>query len=424
MLCGPYRIPVVDFQARSVLTNLAPGGAVRGPGRAEASAVLERSMDRLAREVGLDPVEVRRRNLIAPDCYPHETATGVHYDAGDLPLLVDEVLARGDYTGWRARQRECRARGGGALLGVGVAVVVDSSAWFSRRQAAIVAITDRGVVEVRSATASAGQQHEVVLRAVADDVLGIGTECIVVVEGDTDRTPPSDGSMGSRSTQLAGTATRLAAEEVLVRARRLAADVLEAAEGDLETRGAAFHVRGVPARAVTFAELGARARDGELEAMCVYEQSDAAYPSAAHLSVVELDPETGRVTPVRHVAVTDCGRVVDPAGAEGQVVGASVQGIAQALFERVTYSYDGTPLATTLAEYLVPSAAEVCAVEAHFVVTPSPRNPLGAKGVGEIGMLAAPVAVQSAVLDALAPFGVDHLDLPCSPEAVWRALHP
>jgi carbon-monoxide dehydrogenase large subunit len=230
--------------------------------------------------------------------------------------------------------------------------------------------------------------------------------------------------MGSRSTQLAGTASRRAAEEVLVRARRMAAELLEAAEEDVERRGDSFHVRGVPARGVTFAELARRAHDDgeELGAMCVFDQPDAAYPSAAHLSVVEIDPETGRVVPVRHVAVTDCGCVVDPPGAEGQVIGATVQGIAQALFERVAHAEDGTPRATSLAEYLVPSAAEVPPVEAHFVATPSPRNPLGAKGVGEIGMLAAPAAVHGAVLDALAPYGVHHLDLPCTPESVWRAL--
>ena len=422
MLCGPYRIPAVEFRARSVLTNVASGGAVRGPGRAEAVALLERSMDRLAAALAIDPVEVRRRNLIGPGEYPYETATGVHYDSGDLPRLLDAVLRHGDYAGWRARQRERRASGNGALLGVGVAVVVDSSAWFSRRQAASAAIVEGGIVELRSATASSGQQHEVALRAVADELLGVGAERIAVVEGDTDRTAPSDGSVGSRSTQLAGTATRLAVEEVLTRARRLAADVLEAAEDDLERHGDSFHVRGVPARAVTFAELAARADDGELDATCVFEQADAAYPSAAHLSVVEVDPETGRVVPLRHVAVTDCGCVVDPPGAEGQVVGASVQGIAQALYERVVHADDGTPLAANLAEYLVPSAAEMPAIEAHFVPTPSPRNPLGAKGVGEIGMVAAPAAVHGAVLDALAPYGVDHLDLPCTPESVWRAL--
>ena len=337
MAGGPYRVPVIEFTARSVMTNLAPTGAYRGPGRAEATALLERTMDLLAAELGIDPVEVRRRNLISSDEYPYATATGLHYDSGDYARLLDTALERGDYDGWRARQQERRARRDGRLLGIGVSVVVDSTAWFSRRQAATVEITGDGVVEVRSVTASAGQQHEIALRAIVDGVLPVGVERIDVIEGDTGRAPASDGSMGSRSTQLAGTAARLAAEQVLAKARRVAASVLEAAEEDLVFLDGAFSVRGVPARGVGLAELAIHAReldegadDGEvgLVATCVFDQPDAAYPSAAHLSVVEVDPETGRVTPIRHVAVTDCGCVVDPPGAEGQVVGASVQGIA------------------------------------------------------------------------------------------------
>ena len=266
----------------------------------------------------------------------------------------------------------------------------------------------------------------------------MGPGRIEVIEADTACTPEGDGTMGSRSTQLAGTAVRRAAEVVLAKARRAAAQLLEAAEDDVVFHDGALGVRGVPARTVTLGELAARARvgsfdagsdpDGDggetagLTARCVFEQSDAAYPSAAHLSVVEVDPQAGRVVPVRHVAVTDCGRVIDPVSAEGQVVGATVQGIAQALAEHAQHADDGTPLATSLAEYLVPSAAEVPSIETYWVSTPTPRNPLGAKGVGEIGMLAAPAAVHNAAVDAVAHLGVRHLDLPCTPETVWRAI--
>ena len=262
MAGGPYRIPAIEFTARSVMTNLAPTGAYRGPGRAEATALLERSMDLLAAELDIDPVEVRRRNLITTDEYPYATATGLHYDSGDYTRLLDTVLERGDYDGWRARQRERRDRGdarAGPLLGVGLSVVVDSTAWFSRRQAATVEITEAGDVEVRSATASAGQQHEIALRAVVDGVLPVGADRIHVVEGDTGRAPASDGSMGSRSTQLAGTAARLAAAEVLAKARRVAATMLEAAEDDLVLLDGAFSVRGVPARGVGLSEVAIRA---------------------------------------------------------------------------------------------------------------------------------------------------------------------
>ena len=430
MACGPYRIAAVDFTARSVLTNLAPAGAYRGPGRAEATSLLERSMDMLAAELGLDPVELRRRNLIASDEYPYTTPTGLHYDSGDYGLLLDTLVERGGYDGWRERQAELRAQGSTTLLGIGVSVVVDSTAWFARRQAASVAITDRGTVEVRSATASAGQQHEVMLATLVTEVLPVARELIEVVEADTDRSPASDGSMGSRSTQLAGTAVRQAAEIVATAARRVAAHVLEAAEDDVVFHDDALIVRGVPARRGRARRVGgprgglgtSDRRDEALEALCVFDQPDAAYPSAAHLSVVEVDTETGRVVPVRHVAVTDCGRVVDEPAASGQVVGAAVQGIAQVLSERATHTADGVPLATSLAEYLVPSAAEVPAIETHWVATPSPRNPLGAKGVGEIGMIAAPAAVHNAVVDALSPLGIRHLDVPCTPEVVWRAV--
>ena len=218
-------------------------------------------MDLLAAELDIDPVEVRRRNLITTDEYPYATATGLHYDSGDYTRLLDTVLERGDYDGWRARQRERRDRGdarAGPLLGVGLSVVVDSTAWFSRRQAATVEITEAGDVEVRSATASAGQQHEIALRTVVDGVLPVGADRIDVVEGDTGRAPASDGSMGSRSTQLAGTAARLAAAEVLAKARRVAATMLEAAEDDLVLLDGAFSVRGVPAR-VGLSEVAIRA---------------------------------------------------------------------------------------------------------------------------------------------------------------------
>ncbi len=424
MACGPYRIPAVDFTARSVMTNLAPTGAYRGPGRAEATALLERSMDALAAAIGVDPVVVRRRNLVGAGEYPYTTPTGLHYDSGDYARLLDVLLERAGYDALRAQQRARRAQADTTLLGIGVAVVVDSTAWFARRQAASVEITAAGVVEVRSATASAGQRHDVMLATLVGEVLPAGRDHIEVVEADTDHTPAGDGTMGSRSTQLAGTAARQAAEVVAERARRVAAQVLEAAVDDVVFHDGALIVRGVPARRLSLADVASRAREvGEpLAANCVFDQPDAAYPSAAHLSVVEIDRETGRVTPVRHVAVTDCGRVVDPVSAGGQVVGASVQGIAQALSERAAHAEDGTPLATSLAEYLVPSAAEVPAIETWWVSTPSPRNPLGAKGVGEIGMIAAPAAVHNAVLDALAPLGVGHLDVPCTPEAVWRAL--
>jgi aerobic carbon-monoxide dehydrogenase large subunit len=232
--------------------------------------------------------------------------------------------------------------------------------------------------------------------------------------------PAGAGTSGSRSLQLAGSAVRGACEDVLVQARGVVADLLEAAVEDVVVAGAGLGVRGVPSAFVPWREVAASHR---LEARCVFDQEHPTYPSAAHLAAVEVDPETGTVTPVRLVSVTSCGRVVDPPGATGQVVGATAQGVGQVLFEEVSYDGTGVPRGSSFAEYLVPSAAEVPAIEASFASSPAALNPLGAKGVGEIGMLGAPAALHGAVLDALAPYGVEELELPCTPERVWRAIH-
>ncbi|HEY1280124.1 MAG TPA: molybdopterin cofactor-binding domain-containing protein, partial [Acidimicrobiales bacterium] len=281
-----------------------------------------------------------------------------------------------------------------------------------------------GTVVVTVATASAGQEHGVALAALVAEVLPVDSHDVVVVEGDTDLLDTGGGTSGSRSVQLAGVAVQRAATDVAAAARRLTARLLEAAEDDIVlVPGAGFGVRGVPASVVTLARLVAEAgAEAELEASCLYEQSEPTHPAAAHLSVVEIDVETGGVRVLRHIAVTDAGRIVDPSGARGQVEGAVVQGIAQALFEEMSYDADGNPLTTSLAEYLVPSAAEVPAIEAVLVESVSPINALGAKGIGEIGMVGAPGAVQNAVVDALSHLGVRHIDMPCTPEKVWRAI--
>jgi carbon-monoxide dehydrogenase large subunit len=427
MACGPYRVPAVEIEARSVLTNRAPTGAYRGPGRAEASALLERCMDLLAVELGLDPVEVRRRNLLRPDELPRASVTGAVYESSDYHKAVDALLERADYCELRAEQARRRSAGG-PLLGIGLATVLDSTAWAARSESVSVFVRPDGVVEVVTGTVSAGQEHAVAFAELVRRHLPVDLSDIVVVEGDTGRAPTGDGSNGSRSIQIAGTAVLRAAEEVAVKCRRLAASILEAAEDDVVAYpGRGFGVRGVPSSVRSLAELAgaltAGPSDGaELAARCLFEQVEPTHPSAAHLAVVEVDTETGKVVHVRHVAVTDSGEVMDPPSAEGQVIGATVQGAAQALYEHAAYDEHANPLATTLAEYLVPSAADVPPIECHHVVNRSARNALGAKGIGEIGMLAGPVAVQNAVIDALSHLGVRHIDMPCTPEKVWQAI--
>jgi carbon-monoxide dehydrogenase large subunit len=424
MASGPYRIPAVEFSARAVFTNRTPTTAYRGPGRSEAAIVLERGLDVLAAELDLDPVDLRRRNLLRPDEFPYHTPTGMTYDSGDYGQLLDLLVTHADYAGLRAEQARRRATGG-PLLGIGVATVVDSTAWASRSEGARVHVEADGTVVVTVATASAGQEHGVALAALVAEVLPVEPIDVVVVEGDTDLLDAGGGTSGSRSVQLAGVAVHRAASDVATAARRLTAQLLEAAEDDIVlVPGAGFGVRGVPASMVTLARLAAMTgAEAELEASCLYEQSDPTHPAAAHLSVVEVDAETGRVGVRRHVAVTDAGRIVDPPAARGQVEGAVVQGIAQALFEEMSYDAEGNPLTTSLAEYLVPSAAEVPVIEAVLVESVSPINSLGAKGIGEIGMVGAPGAVQNAVVDALSHLGVRHIDMPCTPEKVWRAIN-
>ena len=418
MLCGPYRLPSVRFRGLSVLTTRCPVGAYRGPGRSESTAVLERAMDLLAAKVGIDPVDVRRRNLLTPGELPTVSAGGAHYDDGDYPAVLDTLVERARYATLRDEQRQRRASNSRVLLGVGVASVLDSSAWFARSDDAWVGVTERGTVRVVAGTASAGQEHAAAFAAIVARVLPVSPGDVEVVEGDTALAGGS-GSSGSRTAQVVGSAVHLAATQVLDRARQLAADRLEAAVEDIVCADGGFGVRGVPARLVPLAEL---AEKGDLDARCSYDQPNPTYPAGAHLAAVEVDRETGEVRVRQHVAITDCGFVVDHPGAHGQVVGASAQGVAQVLFEEATYDGDANPLTSNLAEYLLPSAAEQPPFDATFISSPSAVNPLGARGVGEIGMVGAPAAVWNAVIDALSHLGVEHIDLPCTPERVWRAL--
>jgi carbon-monoxide dehydrogenase large subunit len=422
--CGPYRVRAVAFEARSVTTNRAPTGAYRGPGRSEAAMVLERTLDALARELGVDPVAVRRANLLGPAELPRVTPTGAHLDEGDYPHVLDVLLRVSRYDELRAEQRRRRAAGATRVLGLGLATVVDSSAWFHRVESATVRLEPDGRVTVVAATVSAGQDQAAAYARLAAAPLGIDPTAVTVVEGDTDVVAPGGGSVGSRSVQLAGSAVLRAAEEVAAGVRRTAAALLEAAEEDVVLADGRAGVRGVPARTLALAAVARHAASdgaGAPTARCTFEQDDATYTFTAHLAVVEVDVETGAVTPQHHHAVTDCGRVVDPPGAAGQVVGACAQGIAQALLEELVHD-GGTPRNASLAEYGVPSAAEVPPITATFVATPTSRNPLGAKGVGECGMVAAPAATYNAVVDALAHLGVREVALPCTPHHVWTAI--
>ncbi len=424
MAPGVYRIPVVGHDGAAVLTNTAPVGAYRGAGRPEAAAMIERIVDMAADELGIDPAELRRRNFIRPDEFPYSTPAGQTYDVGDYDAALTEALRIAGYDALLAEQAERRARGDRTLLGIGLCTYVEITAQ-GGGDFGEVAIDAQGDVTVKAGTSAHGQGHATAYSQIVAGELGIPIERITFVQSDTALVPRGNGTGGSRSLQIAGSAVLEASRLVLDRARQIAADMLEAAPEDvvLGERGA-FSVAGVPARALEWGEIAAQAAaDGEpLTAEYDFTAKGATFPFGAHVAVVEIDADTGRVELRRHVAVDDCGRIVNPMLVDGQVHGGLASGISQALYEEFVYDADGNPLTSTFAEYAIPSAAEFGAWDVAHTETPTPMNPLGAKGIGESATVGSTPAVQNAVVDALSHLGVRHLDMPLAPERVWRAI--
>jgi len=427
VLTGPYAIEHVQAEVVEVYTHRTPTGAYRGAGRPEATFSLERLMDLVAAELGLDPVAVRRRNLLRKSAFPYRTPTGARYDSGDYHRALRVLLERADYAGLRREQRRERARG--RLLGIGLSCYVEvcTFGWETAR----VRVAPDGSAVVFTGTSPHGQGGATGLAQIVADRLGIPLEHVQVVHGDTLLVPSGMGTSGSRTLVVGGSAALRAADKVRRKMLRIASYLLEASPRDLELREGQFKVRGATDRAVTVAEVAQAAYQPhrlpkglspglEEEGSFVVEQATA--PFGAHLCVVEVDPETGHVRVLRYVSVDDCGVVINPLLVEGQIQGGVVQALGQALLEEMVYDSGGQPLASTLAEYAVPRAVHAPAVEMHRTVTPSPTNPLGAKGVGEAGTIGATPAFVNAVVDALRPLGVRHLDTPLWPERVWRAV--
>lgn len=425
MLTGTYDIPNATIEAVSVVTNTVPLVAYRGAGRPEAAAAIERAMDLVAAELGLDPAEVRRRNLVAADRFPFTTVTGTVYDSGQYEAALDLVLGAADYPALRAEQQARRDRGDTLVLGIGMSVYVEVTGSPGGNEYGHVEILPDGGARVVTGTTPFGQGHRTSWAMLVNERLGIPIDRVEVVHGDTDRVPRSAITGGSRSAQIGGTNVWAAAGTVLDRARELAARVFEADPADVVLADGVFHVAGTPALTRTWAELAVAAAelDGTpLAADGEFSQEGGTYPSGAHLAVVEVDTETGRVRLVRVVAVDDAGRILNPMIADGQVHGGIAQGAAQALLEEVVYDADGNPLTANFADYGVISAAELPSFETVHLESPTPRNELGFKGIGESGTIGAAPAVQNAVVDALAHLGVRHVDMPCTAERVWRAV--
>jgi carbon-monoxide dehydrogenase large subunit len=424
MAQGVYRIPQLGYDVAVAVTNLAPMGAYRGAGRPEASAMLERIIDMAADELGIDPAALRRRNFLRPEDFPYTTTTGVTYDIGDYDASFSEALRIAGYDGLLAEQKARRERGDVKQLGIGLCAYVEITAGAAAKDYGHVEVHPDGSATVKAGTSAHGQGHATAYSQLVSGFLGIPIERITFIQSDTALVPRGGGTGGSRSLQVGGSAVLGASEGVLARGRELAAELLEAAPEDIVVAEGGLGVAGVPSKTVSWGEVSSKASsDGEPLAVDYdFDQPGASFPFGAHVSVVEVDTDTGRVQLVRHVAVDDCGRILNPMLVDGQVHGGLASGISQALWEQMVYDADGNPLTSTLAEYAMPSAAEFVPFEVAHTETPTPLNPLGAKGIGESATVGSTPAVQNAVVDALSHLGVRHIDMPCTPERVWRAV--
>jgi carbon-monoxide dehydrogenase large subunit len=428
MAQGVYDIERVSVGVRVVVTNTGPVVAYRGAGRPEAAAAIERAVDVFAAAIGMDPAEVRRRNLLAPEKFPFTTTTGATYDSGDYARALDLVLNGAGYAELRAEQARRRAADDRRLLGIGMSVYVEITSLMGSSEFAALEVRSDGRAVVRVGASPQGQGHATVWAMIVSDRLGLPIDAVEVISGDTGQVPEGNITGGSRSVQVVGSAVAEVADMVVQRARELAAEQLEADPGDivLDKQLGRFHVAGVPDAGRSWTEL-AETAEGEGDGLSVEHRfrgrgRGGSFPFGAHLAVVEVDAETGKVELVRHVAVDDAGRILNPLLAEGQRHGGIAQGAAQALLEEVRYDDDGNLLTSTFADYEIVTATELPDFELLAMETPTPQNDLGAKGLGESGTVGATPAVQNAVVDALAHLGVRHVDMPCTPQRVWEAM--
>ena len=426
MAPGPYNIPRAEAWSVSVATNTTPVGAYRGAGRPEAAAAVDRAIDLFADAAGVDPAEVRRQNLLPKFTEPHKTAFGAVYDSGDYVVALEKALAAADYKGLLAEQARRRSAGDTLQLGIGLSSYVEITGPGGEaggpNENSTVEVHPDGTATILTGTSPHGQGHQTVWAMLASQELGIPIEKITVKWGDTDLVPRGGGTGGSRSLQLGGAAVQQASRELLDVARERAAATLEASPADLvfDVDASAFSVKGDPDISVPLSSL---AESERLFVHTVFTAPGPTFPFGTHVAVVEVDTETGKVYLRRVVTVDDAGTVINPLLAEGQRHGGIAQGAAQAFLEEVVYDEDGNPLTATFADYPFLSATEVPSFELVDMETPTSYNPLGAKGIGEAGSIGATPAVQNAVIDAVSHLGVRHIDMPTSPQRVWRAIN-
>ena len=429
---GVYDIPKISFSADGVVTNRPTIAAYRGAGRPEATQMLERIIDIAARELGIDSIELRRRNFIAEDAFPFSALSGAVYDNGAYAKALDRAMQEVDLDSLRVDQSARRERGDARLLGIGVCTYVEVTAPAGLHvEYGKVEITREGKVIARVGTSAHGQGHITSFSMIVADQFGVPLEDVTVLQSDTDDVPKGSGTMGSRSLQTAGSAVFVASERVFEKAKLLAGEMLEAAPEDIVKAAGGLAVAGVPAKTVSWAELVAvsyddarrpEAMEPGLEFELDFDGSNATFPFGAHLSVVEVDTESGKVDLLRHVAVDDAGRILNPLIVTGQQHGGIAQGISQALYEEVRYDDWGNPVTANLADYALPAATEFTFFDTFNTETPTFRNPLGAKGIGESGTIGSTSAVHNAVIDAISHLGVRHIDMPLTPQKVWKAI--
>jgi aerobic carbon-monoxide dehydrogenase large subunit len=423
MLSGCYKIPAIAIDVTAAFTNKMSTDAYRGAGRPEATYVIERLMDRIAQELDIDAVKVRRKNFPQPKQFPFKTATGLAYDSGNYQRALDKALRLAGYDKLRREQKKLRRRG--RYLGIGVSTYVEICAmgpgfWEYGK----VEVEPSGSVRVFSGASPHGQGQKTSFAQIVADQLGVDLDDIDVIHGDTAIVAKGMGTFGSRATAVGGIAVYQAAEKVREKARDLAAQLFEVDADDLVFSEGRFAVKGVPRKALTIAQIARQSHAAklapDLAADSTFEPANFTFPFGAHICVVEVEPETGNVEIKKYVAVDDCGKVINPLLVDGQVQGGIAQGLGQALYEEVVYDENGQLLTGSLMDYPLPRASNLPHFELARTETPTPVNPLGVKGIGEAGTIGSTPAAVSAVVNALAPFGVTHIDMPLTPQKIWR----